>query len=58
MVSVRDVIFNEDEVWVFVPFQCSANEIKELDEAIQVVELPQADELEDIQISEDLEVES
>ncbi len=29
-----------------------------MDEAIQVIELPQADELEDIQLSEDLEVES
>ena len=58
VVSVRDVIFNEDEVWHGVPLQRVADEIKELDEAIQVIELPQADELEDIQLSEDLEVES
>ncbi len=36
--------------------QCTADEIKELDEAIQVIELPQVDELDDIQLSEDLEV--
>ena len=58
VVSVRDVIFNEDEVWDGMPLQRTAEEIKELDEAIQVIELPQADELEDIQLSEDLEVES
>ncbi len=38
--------------------QRKADEIKELDEAIQVIELPQANELEDIQLSGDLEVES
>lgn len=58
VVSVRDVIFNEDEVWDGMPLQRTADEIKELDEAIQIIELPQADELEDIQLSEDLEVES
>lgn len=58
VVSVRDVIFNEDEIWDGMPLQRTADEIKELDEAIQVVELPQAEELEDIQLSEDLEVES
>ncbi len=58
VVTVRDVIINEDEVWDGMPLQRKANEIKELDEAIQVIELPQADELEDIQLSEDLEVKS
>ncbi len=55
---MRDVIFKEDEVWDGMPLQRTADEIKELDEAIQVIELPQADELENIQLSEDLEVES
>ncbi len=41
-----------------MPLQRTADKIKELDEAIQVSELPQADKLEDIQFSEDLEVES
>ncbi len=39
-----------------MPLQRPADEIKELDKAIQVIELPQADKLEDIQLSEDLEV--
>ncbi len=58
MRSVRDVIFNEDEVWESLPLQRTAGEIKELDEHIQVIEPPQVDELEDIQLSEDQEVES
>ncbi len=58
VVSVRDVIFNKDEVWEGVPLQRTDNKIKELDEAIQVIELPQADELENIQLNGDLEVES
>ena len=58
MVLVRDVIFNEDEVLDGMPLQYTADEIKELDEAIQVIELKQVDKLEDIQLSEDLEVES
>ncbi len=58
MVSVRDVIFNEDEVWDGLPLQRTADEIKELDEAIQVIDPRQADQLEDIPLSEDLEVES
>ncbi len=58
VVSVGDVIFNQDEVWDSVPFQRTADKIEELDEAIQVIELPQTDELKDIQLIEDLEVES
>ncbi len=58
VVSVRDVIFNEDEVLDGVPLQRTADEIKELDNSIQVIELPEADEQEDIQLSEDLEVKS
>ncbi len=48
VVSVRDVILNKDEVWDGVPLKRTADEIKKLDEAIQVIELPQADKLEDI----------
>ncbi len=58
MVSVRDEIFNEGEVWDGVPLQRKADVIKELDEAIQVIGLPQAGELGNIQLSENLEVES
>ncbi len=41
-----------------MPLECTADEINKLDKAIQVIQLPQADELEDIQFNEDLEVES
>ncbi len=56
--SVREVIFNEDKVWDGVPLQCTSDEINKLTKAIQVIELPQADELEDVQLSEDLKVKS
>ncbi len=48
----------EDEIWDGVPLQRKVNGIKEFDEAIKVIELPQVGELEDIQLVEDLEVES
>ena len=48
VVLVRDVIFNKDEVWDSISFQRTANKIRELDKAIQVIELPQWDKLEDI----------
>ena len=41
-----------------MPLQHTTNKIKELDEAIQIIELLQIDELEDIQLGEDLKVES
>ena len=55
VVSVRDVIFDEDEVWDGAPLKLTANDIRELNDAIEIVELPQTDELEDIQLNEDLE---
>ncbi len=58
VISVRDVIFKEDEIWDGLPLQRTADKIQELDEAIQVIELPQADKLGDIQLRKDLEVES
>ena len=58
VILVRDVIFNEDEAWDGLPFQLTADEIKELNEAIQVIKLLQVDKLEDIQLVEDLEVTS
>ncbi len=58
LISVRDGIFNEDEVLDEVTLQRTADKIKELDEAIQVIELPQSDKLEDIQLGEDMEVAS
>ena len=41
-----------------MPLQHTTHKIKELDKAIQLIELPQMDKLEDIQLSEDLEDES
>ncbi len=58
VVSVKDVIFNEDKVYDGVQLQRIAEEIKQWDEPIQVIELLQADKLEDIQLGEGLEVES
>lgn len=58
VVSVRDVIFNEDEVWDGEPIQYTADKIKKLDEAIEIVQVPESDVLgtEDIQLGEDLDV--
>ena len=56
MVSVRDVIVDEDEVWNGKRIQYSSEDIKELDEAIEIVEVPQAEEMEDLQLGEDPEI--
>ncbi len=58
VVSVKDVIFNEDEVWNSLTLQRKTDEIKEWNEVIQVIELLQAGKLEDIQLGDNLEVES
>ncbi|MCJ1263486.1 hypothetical protein MMC22_003356 [Lobaria immixta] len=52
VISVRDVIFDEDECWVGKSIQFSINEIKELDVAIEIVEVPQSEEMEDLQRGE------
>lgn len=56
MVLVKDIVFNKDKVWDNISFQCTVIKIKELNELIQVIKLLQADKLEDIQLSKDLEV--
>ena len=56
VIYVRDVIFNEDEVWDQKPIRLSPNKIHELDKAIEVVEVLQTDEQEDIQLAEDLDL--
>ena len=53
---MKKVIFNEDEVWDGKLLRYSVNDIKELDEAIEVIEVPQSEEKEDIQIAENPEV--
>lgn len=59
MVSVRDVIFNEDEIWDREPIQYTADKIKKLNETIEIVQVPESGilETEDIQLGEDLDVE-
>lgn len=58
MISVKDVIFNKDKIQDSMSLQCTANEIKELNKAIQVIKLLQTNKSEDIQLSENLEVKS
>lgn len=55
---MRDVIFDEDERWDGKKIQFSLGEIKELDEAVESVEVPLLEEMEDLQLGEDPEVES
>ena len=58
VVSVRDVIFDEDTIWDGKPIPYSDDDIKELDEAIVHIEIPESEalEMEDIQLVEDSEV--
>ena len=55
VISARDVIFNEDEVWDQKPIRLTPDKIQELDNTVEVVEVLQADEQEDIQLAEDLD---
>ena len=55
VVSVKNVIFDKDKVWDGTPLQRTARDIKQLDNIIELIELPQTDKLEDIQLNEDLE---
>lgn len=54
IVSVQDVIFDEDKVWDGEPIQYNTDKIKRLDNAIEIVQMPEV-ETEDIQLGEDLE---
>lgn len=58
VVSVKDVIFDEDTVWDRKPIAYSDDDIKELDEAIVHIEIPklEAKKIEDIQLVEDVKV--
>ena len=57
VISARDVIFDEEQVWNGRPLRMTPSDIQELDEAIEIVEVPQAEGQEDIQLEEDLEEE-
>ena len=56
VVSVRNVIFNEDEIWNGESIQYTADRIKKMDDAIKIVQASES-EAEDIQLGEDLEEE-
>ena len=58
VVSVRDVIFNEQEVWDGKLIQRTPDEIKEMDKTIEVIKIPESEvmEIEDIQLGEDVDV--
>ena len=58
VVSIRDVIFDEDTLWDEKPIAYFDDDIKELDKAIDHIEIPEsgAKEIEDIQLVEDVEV--
>ena len=58
VVSVRDVIFDEDTIWDGKPIPYTSDNIKELDNAIVRIEIPESEvlEMEDIQLIKDFEV--
>ena len=58
VISARDVIFNEDKVWDKSPIRLTLAEIQELDNAVEVVEVPQTEDQKDIQLAKDLEADS
>lgn len=53
MISVCDVIFNEKEVWDGRLIQRTPDEIKQMDEAIKILQVPES-ETEDIHLGEDV----
>lgn len=58
-VSVRDVIFDEEELWDGKPITHTDKNTREMDKIIERIEVQSgAMEMEDIQLGEDLEVQS
>lgn len=53
VISIQDVIFNKDKVWDGMPIQCTPDEIKVIDEAIKVVQLPEM-KIENVQLDKDM----
>ena len=56
VISARDVIFDKDKVWDRKPIRLTSDKVQERDKAIEVVEIPQAEEQEDIQLAENLDL--
>ena len=50
VISAKDVIFNEDEIWDEKPIRLTPDKIQELDDAVEVVEVQQSDNQEEIQL--------
>jgi hypothetical protein len=53
VISARDVLFDEDEFYDGKPIRLTAEPISELDEAIEMVEVPPDANLEDLQLRHD-----
>ena len=56
VIFAKDVIFNKDEVWDQKPVCLTPDKVQELNKAVEIVEVPQADEQEDIQLAKDLDL--
>ena len=54
MVLIQDVIFNKDKIWNKEPIQYTADKIKKIDNAIELVQVSKS-EAEDIYLGGDLE---
>lgn len=48
IILVRDIIFQKDECWDGKKIQISMDNIKELNEAIEIMEVPQSEEIENL----------
>ena len=58
VIFIRDVIFDEDTVWDRKPIAYSNDDIKELDEAIVHIKIPESEakEMKDIQLVNNVKV--
>ena len=56
VILARDVIFNKNEVWDRKLLRLLADNIKELDKAIEMVEVSQTDKMKDVQLAENKEL--
>lgn len=56
MISIRDIIFDEDEYQDRKQIQYSSNNIKDFDDAIEVIKIPQSEEIKDFQLGKDLKI--
>ena len=57
VISVWDVIFDKNKVWDSKPIISIFDKIRELDKAIEIVEVPPSEEIENIYFQEDIDIE-